>query len=231
MLRDGAGTACKALLSMRIDISEFRRTLESTLPRIPGILIHGTVPPSRRAKIMVDMAAADARAMGSDYLGTEHLILAAMKEQDSSVQLFLSKKAIDMDLLRVAVQNILYVGLKETFMEKNKILDGIWQNSAFKIKIKGSAYVSFYNNSRYGKGTIIFDIEKFKLTSSHARWIIFWTSFVERITSKYHIENNEFTVSGIEGRYSDFNGKWVRLKKIPIIKMNTDLSPIDRQKK
>jgi ATP-dependent Clp protease ATP-binding subunit ClpC len=104
MLRDGAGTACKALLSMRIDVSEFRRTLESTLPRIPGILIRGAVPPSRRTKSMVDMAAAEARAMSSDYLGTEHLLFAAMKEQDSSVQLFLSKKAIDVDLLRVVVQ-------------------------------------------------------------------------------------------------------------------------------
>ncbi|MDR2923575.1 MAG: ATP-dependent Clp protease ATP-binding subunit [Treponema sp.] len=104
MLRDGAGTACKALLSMRIDVSEFRRTLESTLPRIPGVLIHGAVPPSRRTKAMVDLAAAEARAMGSDYLGTEHLLFAAMKEQDSSVQLFLSKKAIDVDLLRVVVQ-------------------------------------------------------------------------------------------------------------------------------
>jgi len=104
MLKDGAGTACKALLSMRIDVGEFRRTLESTLPRIPGILIHGDVPPSRRTKTMVDLAAAEARAMGSDFLGTEHLLFAAMKEQDSSVQLFLSQKAIDVDLLRVVIQ-------------------------------------------------------------------------------------------------------------------------------
>jgi ATP-dependent Clp protease ATP-binding subunit ClpC len=104
MLKDGAGTACKALMSMRIDIGEFRRTLESTLPRIPGILIHGDVPPSRRTKAMVDMAAAEARAMGSDFLGTEHLLFAAMKEQDSSVQLFLSQKAVDVDLLRVVIQ-------------------------------------------------------------------------------------------------------------------------------
>jgi len=104
MLKDGAGTACKALLSMRIDVGEFRRTLESTLPRIPGILIHGDVPPSRRTKAMVDLAAVEAKAMGSDFLGTEHLLFAAMKEQDSSVQLYLSQKAIDVDLLRVVIQ-------------------------------------------------------------------------------------------------------------------------------
>jgi len=98
-------------------------------------------------------------------------------------------------------------------MEKNNRLDGIWGNGVFKIKIKGNSYVSFYNNSRYGKGTIIFDNEKFVLTSSHARWIIFWTPFVEIVIGEYLFINDEITFSGIKGRYSDCNGTWVRLKK------------------
>ncbi|MDR0456710.1 MAG: ATP-dependent Clp protease ATP-binding subunit [Treponema sp.] len=104
MLREGAGIACKALLFLRIDIAEFRRSLENAIPRIPGILIHGDVPPSRRTKSMVDLAAGEARAMGSDFLGTEHLLFAAMREQDSSVQSYLSQKAVDVDMLRVVVQ-------------------------------------------------------------------------------------------------------------------------------
>src|SRR5215471_12969761 len=63
MLREGVGTACKALLFLRIDLAEFRRSLESTIPRIPGILIHGDVPPSRRTKALVDLAAGEARGM------------------------------------------------------------------------------------------------------------------------------------------------------------------------
>jgi ATP-dependent Clp protease ATP-binding subunit ClpC len=104
MLRDGAGTACKALMFLRIDVAEFRRTLENAIPRIPGMLIHGDVPPSRRTKTMVELAAGEARAMGSDSLGTEHLLFAAMKEQDSTVQSYLSQKAVDVDMLRVVVQ-------------------------------------------------------------------------------------------------------------------------------
>ena len=100
-------------------------------------------------------------------------------------------------------------------MEKPNILDGIWQNGAFKIKIKGSAYVSFYKNSRYGKGAITFDNSNFILKSSHVRWMIFWAPFVENVTGKYLIGNDELTVSDIEGRYSDFNGRWVQLKNKP----------------
>ncbi|MCL2192798.1 MAG: ATP-dependent Clp protease ATP-binding subunit [Treponema sp.] len=104
MLREGTCTACKALLFLRIDIAEFKRSLESAIPRISGILVHGDVPPSRRTKNMVDIAAGEARAMGSDFLGTEHLLFAAMREQDSSVQSFLGQKAVDIDMLRVVVQ-------------------------------------------------------------------------------------------------------------------------------
>ncbi|MCL2043221.1 MAG: ATP-dependent Clp protease ATP-binding subunit [Treponema sp.] len=117
MLRDGAGTACKVLLFMKIDLGEFRRALENALPRIQGILIHGDVPPSRRTKTMVDLAATEAREMGSDFLGTEHLLFAAMREHDSSVHSFLSQKAVDVDLLRVIVQTT----FPQTFSSRNDV--------------------------------------------------------------------------------------------------------------
>jgi len=104
MLKEGGGTACKALLFLRIDIPEFRHILESSIPRIPGLIIRGEVPPSRRTKNMLDAATEEARAMGSDYLGTEHILFAAMREQDSSVQVYLTQRAVDTDMMRVIIQ-------------------------------------------------------------------------------------------------------------------------------
>jgi hypothetical protein len=98
-------------------------------------------------------------------------------------------------------------------MDKITNLDGKWGNGAFKISLKGNAYTSFYNNSRYGKGTITYDNESFILTSTHARWPFWWSPFVEIVKGKYVYTNDELAVSEIEGRYSDYNGKWVRLKK------------------
>jgi hypothetical protein len=92
-------------------------------------------------------------------------------------------------------------------MKKINVLDGIWGNGAFKVVVKGNAYVSFYNNSHYGKGTIIYGNENFTLTSSYARWMFFWSPFVEIVKGKYINTNDELTVSDIEGRYSDYNGK------------------------
>jgi len=104
MLKEGGGTACKALMFLRIDLSEFKHILESSIPRIPGLIIRGEVPPSKRTKNMLDIATEEARAMGSDFLGTEHLLFAAMREQDSSVQVYLNQRAVDTDMMRVIIQ-------------------------------------------------------------------------------------------------------------------------------
>ncbi|MDR2943340.1 MAG: ATP-dependent Clp protease ATP-binding subunit [Treponema sp.] len=104
MLKDGGGTACKALMFLRIDLPEFKHVLESSIPRIPGLIIRGEVPPSKRTKNMLDIATEEARAMGCDYLGTEHLLFAAMREQDSSVQVYLNQRAVDTDMMRVIIQ-------------------------------------------------------------------------------------------------------------------------------
>jgi ATP-dependent Clp protease ATP-binding subunit ClpC len=104
LLKEGVGIACKALMFLRIDLLEFRRTVENGIPRISGVLFRGDVPPSKRTKTMLEIANEEARAMGSDYLGTEHLLFAAMREQDSTVQVYLKERAVDTDMLRVVVQ-------------------------------------------------------------------------------------------------------------------------------
>jgi hypothetical protein len=93
-------------------------------------------------------------------------------------------------------------------------LDGTWSNGVFKLIIKGNTYVSLYNGSRYGKGTILYDNENFTLTSPHARRMFFlWTPFVERVKGKYIITNDELTASNVEGRYSALNGIWIEGSK------------------
>jgi ATP-dependent Clp protease ATP-binding subunit ClpC len=104
LLKDGGGIACKALKFLRIDLPDFRRTIENEIPRLPGALIFGDVPPSKRTRSMLENAAEEARSMGSEYIGTEHLLFAAMRESDSPVQNYLTQRTVDIDMVRVVVQ-------------------------------------------------------------------------------------------------------------------------------
>ena len=105
VLKDGAGTACKVLSYLRIDLAEFRRSLENSLPLISSLLLQGNAPPSERTKRLLETATEEARALGSDYLGTEHLLFAALREQNSAVQVYLSQREVSTEMFRALVQS------------------------------------------------------------------------------------------------------------------------------
>ena len=105
ILKDGAGTACKVLSYLRIDLAEFRRSLENSLPLISSLLVHGNAPPSERTKRLLETATGEARSLGNDYLGTEHLLFAALLEQNSAVQSYLNQREVNTEVFRTLVQS------------------------------------------------------------------------------------------------------------------------------
>ncbi|MFQ3547628.1 MAG: Clp protease N-terminal domain-containing protein, partial [Termitinemataceae bacterium] len=54
MFKDGSGVACKALEDLAIDLQEFRHVLERELAQKGGTFIFGDVPPSRRARLLLE---------------------------------------------------------------------------------------------------------------------------------------------------------------------------------
>jgi ATP-dependent Clp protease ATP-binding subunit ClpC len=71
---------------------------------MPGTAIRGEAPPSKRAKSLMEIAAEEARNTGSEYLGTEHLLFAAVREQGSAVHGYLGRHGVDAEMIRVVVQ-------------------------------------------------------------------------------------------------------------------------------
>jgi ATP-dependent Clp protease ATP-binding subunit ClpC len=104
VLKEGIGTACDALKFFHINIAEFRHTIEKGLPPCSGDLRSGDLPPSGRIKKILEIASGEARNLGNDYIGTEHILLAAVQEQGSPVQIYLNQQTVDSDMLRVLVQ-------------------------------------------------------------------------------------------------------------------------------
>jgi len=103
ILKEGEGTACKALHALKIDLMDFRQEIERETPHRKGGFVFGDVPPSRRTRSVLESAADEARAMGHDHVGTEHLLVAASREEDSAVERYLNRYAIDIETLRSAL--------------------------------------------------------------------------------------------------------------------------------
>ncbi|GAB6392635.1 MAG: ATP-dependent Clp protease ATP-binding subunit ClpC [Treponematales bacterium] len=102
-LKDGSGTACKTLEHFSISLAEFARLLEGQMPAAqPGA--SGDAPPAERTKRMLERASEEARAMGSDFIGTEHILFALALDRESPVCAYLARQEVDADMLRMVTQ-------------------------------------------------------------------------------------------------------------------------------
>ncbi len=106
LLRDGEGIGYKALKSLSIDLADLQQEIEKTVPRKPSGFILGDVPPSKRGKKILEESANEARSLGHEYIGTEHLLLATVAEQGSLVNQYLAGKAITLEMLRDVISEL-----------------------------------------------------------------------------------------------------------------------------
>jgi len=104
ILKEGEGIGFKALRSLKIDTLELRDELDRSLERRrPGVLV-GDLPLSRRARSLLEGAAEEANMSGSDYIGTEHFVVAAAREQGSVLERHLARIGVYYEQLRAAVR-------------------------------------------------------------------------------------------------------------------------------
>jgi len=106
LLKDGEGVGVKALQKARVDIGEMQMEIERSLPMGKGGLILGDVPPSKRGKKILEDSAAEARNMGHEYIGTEHLLLAAAREEGSVTARYLARYNITASAMRELIIQI-----------------------------------------------------------------------------------------------------------------------------
>lgn len=107
MLKDAGGIACKALLFLHVDMLDFRQVIENSLLHIGGAALNKELPLSSRAKNMFEVATLEAVSLKSSEIGTEHILLACVMEQDSVFQNYLNERGLGVDLLRVAIQTVI----------------------------------------------------------------------------------------------------------------------------
>src|SRR6202030_3667463 len=79
LLREGEGLAAKVLNNLGVEIGKVRQTIESMLGRNERIIVQQIIPTSRVKKV-IELSFEEARRMGHNYVGTEHLLLGLLIE-------------------------------------------------------------------------------------------------------------------------------------------------------
>ncbi len=109
LLREDEGVAAKALTSLNVTLDEARKQLEN----IVGYGEEGTggqAPFTPRAKKILELALREASQLGHDYIGTEHLLLGLVRENEGVAARILENLDVNPNKVRREVTRTLGTG-------------------------------------------------------------------------------------------------------------------------
>lgn len=98
-----------ALKSLNINILSFQLLLEqflSGIQRVQNPPSFSALPPSRRLRTLLDVSVIESRSLRSEYVGTEHLLLAAIREENSASYRFFERCGISLDTVRNVIRDL-----------------------------------------------------------------------------------------------------------------------------
>src|SRR5689334_9266077 len=120
LLREGEGLAAKVLNNLGVEIGKVRQTIESVLGRNERIIIQQIIPTSRVKKV-IEISFEEARRMGNNYVGTEHLLLGLLIEGEGIAAHVLEDLGANLEKTRTEIERLLHEsGLEEESKEAQK---------------------------------------------------------------------------------------------------------------
>ncbi len=105
IIREGEGVASKALISLSIDAQQVRVQIEDAIGRGERAS-HEELTFTREATRVLELALDEARRLGHNYIGTEHLLLGLIREGEGAARVLESKGA-HVDRVRAQVLHLL----------------------------------------------------------------------------------------------------------------------------
>jgi len=107
IVREGEGIAARVLGKLDLDFEQIQQAVESMVKGTGATLIVGEIPFTPRAKRVLELAIEEARLLGHNYVGTEHLLLGLIREGEGVAAQVLAELGVDRKRVREEVLRLL----------------------------------------------------------------------------------------------------------------------------
>ncbi len=115
MIRDGEGKAIQILQYLGVNIAELRKKVEvSVASNTTKIKNAENIPLVKQAERALKITYLEAKLFKSELIGTEHLLLAILKDEDNLVTRSISQYDIDYNSVKAELKNMLAGESRET---------------------------------------------------------------------------------------------------------------------
>ena len=109
----GEGVAAQVLANLGVDLRRVRSEIEKIVGTGDNVMLLGEIPFTPRAKKVLEYAVEEAQHMGHSYVGTEHLLLGLIREEEGVAARVLENLGLRLDVVREEVLNLLGEGQQQ----------------------------------------------------------------------------------------------------------------------
>src|SRR6266436_995571 len=109
LVKEGSGVAANVLKNLDIDLRKIRLEVEKIVQTGSGneMVTMGKLPHTPRAKKVIEYSIEEARNLNHNYVGTEHLLLGLLREQEGVAAQVLMNLGLKLEDVREEVLNLL----------------------------------------------------------------------------------------------------------------------------
>ncbi len=83
IIREGEGIAVKILRNLTVDLERLKKAVEDTVRAVGGAAPSGNIPLTKQAEKVLKITYLEARLYKSDVIGTEHLLLSLLRDDEN----------------------------------------------------------------------------------------------------------------------------------------------------
>ena len=107
LVQEGSGVAANVLKNMSIDLEKIRHEVEKIVKTGPSMVTMGQLPFTPRAKKVLELSLEEASQLSHNYIGTEHLLLGLIRENEGIAAQVLMNLGVKLDEVREEVLEFL----------------------------------------------------------------------------------------------------------------------------
>jgi len=107
LIREGEGVAAAVLQKLGLSPEKIRLEVEKLVQSGPSTMVSGDIPFTPKAKKVIELAMEEARSLGHNYIGTEHLLLGLIREGEGVASQVLVNLGLDLNRVRNEVITLL----------------------------------------------------------------------------------------------------------------------------
>ena len=109
LLREGEGKAIQTLKSLDVDLTRLKKSVEESIKNTATHKkVTGNIPLTKQAEKVLKVTYLEAKIFKSDLIGTEHLMLSVLRDEDNVAAQIISQYAVTYENFKEQLEDIFY---------------------------------------------------------------------------------------------------------------------------